>query len=102
MNWGVKENRVAVIALHKCDKSVTEIYNLLKKLKINKTFIYRTIERYNETFSVSDRKKSGRPRTVRTPKIIKAVKERIRRNPLRKQKILARGLKISKKHCHAY
>ncbi|KAF2879399.1 hypothetical protein ILUMI_26772 [Ignelater luminosus] len=42
-------------------------------------------------FSVKDRPRSGRPRETRT---VKAVTERNRRNLLRKQKILAREMKI--------
>lgn len=94
MEWGNKENRIAVIALHKCNKSATEIFNLLKPLKISKKFIYRTVKRYNEISSVEDRARSGRPRETRTPEVIKAVRERIRRNPLRKQKIMAREMKV--------
>lgn len=95
MEWGVKENRVAVIALHKCGKSAAEILKLLKPLKITKRFIYRAIERFNETLGIDDRARTGRPRTVRTVSAIKTVRERIRRNPLRKQKILSRELEIS-------
>lgn len=95
MEWGIKENRVAVIALFKCGKSESEIYKLLKNLKISRMFINRAIKRYNELSGVQDRVRSGRPRSVRTPETIKAVRERIRRNPLRKQKILSRELNIS-------
>jgi hypothetical protein len=34
MDWGFKENRVAVTALHKCGKSDSQILKLLKPLKI--------------------------------------------------------------------
>jgi len=34
MEWGFKENRVAVIALHECGKSYSQIFELLKPLKI--------------------------------------------------------------------
>jgi hypothetical protein len=34
MEWGFKKNRVAVIALHKCGKSDSQIFKLLKPLKI--------------------------------------------------------------------
>lgn len=94
MEWGKKENRIAVIALHRCDKSATEIFNLLKPLKITKKFIYRTVKRYTDISSVDDKARSGRPREIRTPAVIKAVAARIRRNPLRKQKIMSREMKI--------
>lgn len=94
MEWGIKENRVAVIALYKCKKSAKEIFNLLKPLKITRKFVYRCINRFNEVCSVDDKPRSGRPRVVRTKRAINAVKERIRRNPLRKQKIMAREMHI--------
>lgn len=94
MEWGNKENRIAVIALHKCNKSATEIFNLLKPLKISKKFIYRAVKRYLEVSSVDDKARSGRPRTSRNSAVVKAVREKIRRNPLRKQKIMAREMKI--------
>lgn len=95
MEWGTTENRIAVIALHKCNKTSVDIFNLLKPLKITQKFVYRTIKRYSELSSVNDRPRAGRPRTTRTPAAIKAVRERIRRNPIRKQKIMAREMKIS-------
>jgi hypothetical protein len=35
MEWGFKEDRVAVIALHKCGKSNSQFFELLKPLKIS-------------------------------------------------------------------
>ena len=40
-------------------------------------------------------KKSGRPRVVRTPQIINAVRSRIDRNSVRKQKIMAQEMDIA-------
>jgi len=82
--WGFKENRVAVIALHKCGKSDSQIFELMKPLKISRNFVYRAIKRYKELWDVEDRARSGRPRCVRTKAAIKIVRERIRQNPLRK------------------
>lgn len=96
MNWGLKENRVAVIALHKCGHPPNTILKLLQNLKINKQFVYRTISRYNMTQSIDDRERSGRPRTIRTPAAIKAVKARITRNPVRKQKLMAIQMSIKR------
>lgn len=73
MEWGTTENRIAVIALHKCKKTAVEIFKLLKPLKITQKFVYRTIKRYNELSSVNDRPRAGRPRTIRTPAAIKAI-----------------------------
>lgn len=95
MEWGDKENRIAVIALHKVGMEPNAIFKTLHTLGISKIFVFRAINRYNETSSVCDRKRSGRPRSVRTKKVVKAVRERIRRNPVRKQKILSREMKIA-------
>lgn len=94
MDWGDKENRIAVIALHKVGMQPSDIFKTLHTLGISRMFVYRAIERFNDTSGVSDRERSGRPRTTRTPQAVKAVRERIRRNPLRKQKILSREMKI--------
>lgn len=72
----------------------TVIYKTLQKLGISRMFVYRTIDRFLGTSSVDDNKRSGRPRTVRTAQAVNAVRARIRRNPLRKQKILSREMKI--------
>jgi len=42
--WGFKENCVAVIALHKCGKSDSQIFKVFKPLKISRNFIYRGIK----------------------------------------------------------
>ncbi|TLL55228.1 helix-turn-helix domain-containing protein, partial [Acinetobacter baumannii] len=96
MEWTLKEDRVAVIALHRCGYAPIQIFNILKNLNITKRFVYRTIKRYNEDSSVDDRSRSGRPRSVRTPAVIKAVKARIQRNPKRKQKLLALQMGLSR------
>jgi hypothetical protein len=95
MEWDFKENRVAVFALHKCGKRDSQIFNRLKPLKTSRNFVYRAIKLYNEIWSVEDRTRSGRLKIVRAEAAIKTVRERIRRNPLWKQKIMPRELNIS-------
>lgn len=97
MEWSDKENRIAVIALYKCKMEKSNIFKMLRPLGISRMFVYRCIKLFEETGGIKDRKRSGRPRTVRTPQAIKAVKARIARNPLRKQKIMSREMKISRK-----
>jgi len=58
-------------------------------------FICREIKRYKELWGVEDRTRSGRLRSVRAVAAIKTVRERIRRNPLWKQKIMSQKLNIS-------
>jgi len=60
MEWGFKENRVAVIALHTCGKSDSHIFKLLKPLKILRNFVYWAIKHYKELWGVEDRARSGR------------------------------------------
>src|SRR5258705_8900458 len=88
MGLNRSDDRAAVIALHLAGNAPTEILKSLKKIRITRMFIYCTIKRFTETGTVQDRPRCGRPCTVRTPEAIKAVQARIRRNPLRKQKIM--------------
>jgi hypothetical protein len=94
IGWGFKENRVAVIALHKCGKSDSQIFKLLKPLKIPRNFVYRAIKCYKELWGVEDKARSGCLKSVRAEAAIKRVRERIRRNPLWKQKNMSRKLNI--------
>jgi hypothetical protein len=55
MEWSVKENRVAVIALHNCGKWYSQFFRLLKLLKISRMFIYGAIKHYKELWRVEDR-----------------------------------------------
>ena len=71
MEWGFKENRVAVIALHKCGESDSKIFKLLKPLKISRNFVYLKIKRYKELWSVEDRARSGRLKSLRADASIK-------------------------------
>lgn len=95
MEGSRKENRASVLALFQCRKTPTEIFKILKPLGFSRRFVYRTIDRYKETGGTQDRPRTGRPRSVRTTAKIKAVRARIARNPLRKQKILAREMNTS-------
>jgi len=92
---------VAVIALHKCGKSDSQIFKLLKPLKISRNFVYQAIKRYNELWGVEDRAWSGHLKSVRAEAAIKTVRERIHQNPLRKQKIMSQELNISTRSSRA-
>lgn len=97
MEWGCKENRIAIIALHKVGFAPMDIFKTLKKLGINRMFIHRTINRYIKDGRIDDNPRSGRPRDIRTKNAICAVRNRINRNPRRHQKIMAREMGISKR-----
>lgn len=79
MEWGDKENRIRVIALHNSDIEKSSIFKALHPLGI----------------SHIDRQRSRRPCTLRTQQAIEAVKARIGGNPIRKQKMMCQEMKIS-------
>jgi len=89
------EKRTAVIALYNAGTSTKDIVKQLQGGGVTRLFVYRTIKRYQDTGKVNDRVRSDRPRVVRTKEKIKAVRERIRRNPVRKQKVMAREMNLS-------
>ena len=91
----VELKRKFIIEQHVKGLQPSEIFKLGKNLKINRMLIKRTIDRYQETSSVEDRPRSGRPRTSRTPKLIKNVREKIRRNPRRSMRKLAKEAQTS-------
>jgi hypothetical protein len=73
MEWGVKKNHMAVIALHSCGKSYSQIFKLLKPLKLSRMFICRAIKHYKELQTVKDRAQSGHLKSVRAEAAIKTV-----------------------------
>ena len=82
--------RKFVIEQHSLNKMRSEILKMGKHLNLNAMFIKRTLDRYSETRDVQDRPRQGRPRSQRTHKLIKAVREKIRRNPRRSIRKLAK------------
>ena len=68
---------MAGTALHKCQKSDSQIFELLKPLKISRNFAYWAIKSYKELWDVEDRTQLGRLKSVRTEASIKTVWERI-------------------------
>lgn len=77
-----------------------EIFRSLKSVGIRRDFIYKTIKRFKDTSSVKDRKKGGRPRSVRSKERIEVVREQIRRKKGRSIRKLAGRLGISKSSTH--
>jgi len=54
VEWGFKENHVAVTALHKCRKSDSQIFRLLKPLKISQNSICQAIKHYKGLWDVEE------------------------------------------------
>ena len=92
----MESQRCAVVELHRVGKSASEILKEFKLPKSRRSFVYRTIQRYNETGSVNDRNRSGRPRTATTPEVKKKIASRISRNPRRSMRKMAGELQISR------
>lgn len=78
--------RAAIIKLHKDGLENWEIIKTLKICRKSRDKVRRTINRYNDTGSLENRKHKNHKRYKRTPKMLKALKERLRRNPCRKKR----------------
>ena len=63
------------------EKTCLQILHAGKEMKLNRMFIKRTLDRFQETQSTEDRPRSGRPKSCRTPVAIKKIRDKIRRNP---------------------
>ena len=67
--------RRKIIDLHKQGKSCQKIADQLLEAKQT---VWRTIKKFKDTGSVEDLPKPGRPRSVRTPKLIENVRQKLR------------------------
>jgi transposase len=89
--------RRLIVRAFKRGERQADIFHRLKSDGVSRPFISLTIKRWRETGSIADRPRTGRPRTVRTPERIKAVKARIRRNPRRSSRRLASQMGVSER-----
>ena len=90
----MSDKRAAIVELHRAGKTNSEI---VKLLKAPRSTVYHTVSRCKELQSTEDRPQSGRPRSSLTPKMINAVRTRIRRNPKRSMRAMARDMNVSEK-----
>lgn len=93
----METKRELIISLFKKNKTQKEILSILEKHNVNRKLVYRTIKRYKETGSSKIQPKVGRKRTVRSPELIKRVRERVRRNPGQSMNKMAKDLQISQR-----
>ena len=91
-----ERRRATVIELYRAGRTSGEIFEMLKNDGFHRSFIHRTINRFSETGSFKDRVRCGRPRSVRTEKVKKAVAARVRRNPKRSIRKMSAEMKISR------
>ena len=86
--------RQGIIDLHNAGMSVKKIKNLLK---VSISTVCDAVARYKELGNAKDRPRSGRPRSARTKENIKAVRERVRRNPKQSMRKMANQMKMDPK-----
>lgn len=108
----MKQFREPIISKFLKGDSVSAIFAALKPFGIKRNLVYTTIRRYKETSTLEDRKTSGRPRSARTDRVVKLVRERLRRKIHRSIRKLVADLNISRGSvnnilradlgCHAY
>ena len=91
----MSELRKVILQKHQAGKTNKQICQELSEFHVSRWMVYRTLRRFRETGKLSDRKRTGRPRSVRTRQKIKVVKERVRRNPARSIRKMAKDLNIS-------
>lgn len=82
-----------MIELFKKGKSGGEIAKLLR---IARSTVFNIIKRYKESGTAADRPRSGRPATAMTPENVNNLRCRIRRNPGKSMRKLAKELKINR------
>jgi len=87
--------RNSVVALYLAGKSNSAIVKELQHLKVNKMFVFRTINRYKETGSVKKRHGGGWKKTATSPDMIRKVKARIKRNPRQSATKITKEMHIS-------
>ena len=84
------EERAAIKLFHDKGYDPATIIKKLADLNISKMKVYRTVKRLRETGSIEDRKRSGRPRSVRTTQLISKVRSRYWRKPQQSVNKMAR------------
>lgn len=87
--------RSAIITLHKVGEGNTKIVKELKTFKILYKTVCNVVKRYKETSSISDRPRSGRPKTVQTRGHIKRIRSKVTSNPARSVRKMAKQEGVS-------
>ncbi|KAI1694961.1 papain family cysteine protease domain-containing protein [Ditylenchus destructor] len=88
----MSSKRAAIIELYKQGQGVN---NIARLLKMHKQSVIRAVSRFKELGTLEDRPRSGRPPDVRVQKAKKAIKAKLRRNPKRSMRMLAKEGEIS-------
>lgn len=96
----IMERRAIVKFLYDKHVPKDEIVEVLGNCRADRYFVTRWLQRLAKGSSISDKKRDGRPRTVRTKKLLKRVRQRYRRNPRRSVRSEAKKLKIARSTLH--
>lgn len=96
----MKEARELILKLHLQGKSNAEIMKVVRSFGVSRMFIIRAVKRWRNTGDVQPAKKPGRQRKTRTKKMIKRVRDRLRRNPCQSVRKIGRALGINKSSIH--
>ena len=89
------EQKIAIKVFYDGGFQPNEILKRFSGLNISKDKVYRVCKHLREGRSVDNRYRSGRSRSVRTRQTIKKIREKIRRNPQRSAREIARSYGIS-------
>ena len=89
--------RSTIIKLFKDGKTTGDILKILCIPETRRKVVYRTIKRFQETNSVKDRPRRGRPVSVTTTQMRKVVRSRILRNPRQYMRKMAAQLDMCPK-----
>ena len=86
-----------ILTMHSQRYKVTLISRILD---MPNSTVWNIIRKFQTTNEVEDLPRTGRPRFMRTPKKIKATRERVRRSPKRSMRKMASEVGISKSSMH--
>lgn len=84
--------RATIVELSACGELQSEI---AKRLKISRQSVSRTLGRFHELGNLEDRPRSGRPATVNSSRTRNILRNKIRRNPKRSMRKMAKELGVS-------
>ena len=92
LNLVMESKREAIVNLHRAGKSNAAIS---KSLCVARPTVWKAVKRFNEWGDFCDHQRSGRPRSQRHTSMIKAIQERVRRNPRRTIRKMAKDTEMS-------
>ncbi|VDL74616.1 unnamed protein product [Nippostrongylus brasiliensis] len=93
--------RASIIKLHMVGVTASKI---AKRLNASRFTAQKAIKRYKELGTLSDRPRSGCPKTAITPNVVKKVRDKISRNATKSMRKMTKALEVSERSvrriCH--